>query len=101
MFSGNPKQIVLGDSTWSDMDFKEFQDHIEETYGERDRERGIAMSVAWLAEEIGELAQAIRKGSHEQRVHEFGDVIAWTFSLANQVEVDLEEAIKRYVDNPP
>ncbi|MEC8392249.1 MAG: MazG nucleotide pyrophosphohydrolase domain-containing protein, partial [Actinomycetota bacterium] len=33
------------------------------------------MSVAWLAEEVGELAQAIRKGTHDQRVHEFGDVI--------------------------
>lgn len=74
---------------------------MEEVYGERDRERGVAVSVAWLAEEIGELAQAIRKGSHEQRLHEFGDVLAWTASLANQVGVDLEEAIQRYVDNPP
>tara|TARA_B100000902_G_scaffold398152_1_gene463975 strand:+ start:2031 stop:2282 length:252 start_codon:yes stop_codon:yes gene_type:complete len=83
------------------MDFKEFQDHIEETYGESDRERGIPMSVAWLAEEVGELAQAIRKGTHEQRVHEFGDVLAWTFSLANQVGVNIEEAIQRYIDSPP
>tara|TARA_B100000929_G_scaffold288167_1_gene276126 strand:- start:241 stop:522 length:282 start_codon:yes stop_codon:yes gene_type:complete len=85
----------------SDMDFKKFQNLMEEVYGERDRERGVAVSVAWLAEEIGELAQAIRKGSHEQRLHEFGDVLAWTASLANQVGVDLEEAIQRYVDNPP
>lgn len=83
------------------MDFKKFQNLMEEVYGERDRERGVAVSVAWLAEEIGELAQAIRKGSHEQRLHEFGDVLAWTASLANQVGVDLEEAIQRYVDNPP
>ena len=83
------------------MDFKQFQNLMEEVYGERDRERGVAVSVAWLAEEIGELAQAIRKGSHEQRLHEFGDVLAWTASLANQVGVDLEEAIQRYVDNPP
>ena len=83
------------------MDFKKFQNLMEEVYGESDRERGIAVSVAWLAEEIGELAQAIRKGSHEQRLHEFGDVLAWTASLANQVGVDLEEAIQRYVDNPP
>jgi NTP pyrophosphatase (non-canonical NTP hydrolase) len=83
------------------MDFRQFQELMEETYGEQDRERGIAASVAWLAEEIGELAQAIRKGSHEQRIHEFGDVLAWTASLANQVEVNLEDAIQRYVDNPP
>ena len=70
-------------------------------YGEKDRERGIAMSVAWLAEEVGELAQAIRKGTYEQRVHEFGDVIAWVFSIANQVGVNMEEAIERYVTDPP
>lgn len=43
------------------MQISEFQSHIENVYGEKDRERGIAMSVAWLAEEVGELAQAIRK----------------------------------------
>ena len=54
-----------------------------------------------LIEEVGELAQAIRKGSHEERAHEFGDVLAWTFSLANQVGVDIEKAIQRYIDTPP
>lgn len=83
------------------MRISEFQTHIEDVYGEKDRERGIAMSVAWLAEEVGELAQAIRKGTHEQRVHEFGDVIAWVFSIANQVGVNMEEAIERYVTDPP
>ena len=61
----------------------EFQSHIENVYGEKDLARGIAMSVAWLAEEVGELAQQW-KGTHDQRVHEFG-VIAWVFSLANQL----------------
>ena len=83
------------------MRISEFQTHIEDVYGEKERERGIAMSVAWLAEEVGELAQAIRKGTHEQRVHEFGDVIAWVFSIANQVGVNMEDAIERYVTDPP
>ena len=83
------------------MQISEFQSHIENVYGDKDRARGIAMSVAWLAEEVGELAQAIRKGTHDQRVHEFGDVIAWVFSLANQVGVDVEQALNRYVTNPP
>ena len=52
------------------MEISEFQSHIENVYGEKDRERGVAMSVAWLAEEVGELAQAIRKGTHDQRLHE-------------------------------
>ena len=32
------------------MDLAELQDVIERTYGERDRDRGTAPSVAWLAE---------------------------------------------------
>jgi NTP pyrophosphatase (non-canonical NTP hydrolase) len=78
------------------LDLAELQDVIERTFGSRDRVRGVPASVAWLAEEVGELAQAVRKGTHEQRVHEFGDVIAWLASLANQVGVDLTEAIERY-----
>ena len=79
----------------------ELQDVIERTYGDRDRERGVAATVAWLTEEIGELAQAVRKGTHEQQVHEFGDVVAWVATLANQVGVDLTEAIARYAAGCP
>ncbi len=83
------------------MHLAELQDVIERTFGERDRRRGVPSTVAWLAEELGELAQAVRKGSHEQRVHEFGDVMAWVASLANQVGVDLTEAVRRYADGCP
>jgi NTP pyrophosphatase (non-canonical NTP hydrolase) len=83
------------------VDFAELQNVIERTYGDRDRERGVAASVAWLTEEIGELAQAIRKGNHQQRVHEFGDVVAWVATLANQQGVDLNVAIQRYADGCP
>jgi NTP pyrophosphatase (non-canonical NTP hydrolase) len=50
---------------------------------------------------MGELAQAVRKGNHDQRVHEFADVLAWVASLANQVDVDLTEAVQRYADGCP
>lgn len=83
------------------MELAEFQRIIEETYGVRDRERGVASTVAWLTEELGELAQAVRKGTHDQRVHEFGDVVAWVVSLANQMGVDLDEAIARYATGCP
>ena len=83
------------------MDFAELQDVIERTYGDRDRERGVYATVAWLTEEIGELAQAVRKGTHEQRVHEFGDVVAWVATLANQQGVDLNEAIQRFANGCP
>ncbi len=83
------------------MDLDAFQRLIDATFGERDRARGVPSSVAWLAEEVGELAQAVRKGTHEQQVHEFADVLAWLTSLANQVGVDLDEAAERYADGCP
>jgi NTP pyrophosphatase (non-canonical NTP hydrolase) len=83
------------------VDLRDLQAVIEVTFGERDRGRGVPASVAWLAEEVGELAQAVRKGTHEQRVHEFGDVIAWVATLANQTGVDLTEAIDRYARGCP
>ena len=83
------------------MDLAELQGVIERTFGDRDRARGVPASVAWLAEEVGELAQAIRKGTHDQQVHEFGDVIAWVATLANQMGIDLAEAVQRYADGCP
>jgi NTP pyrophosphatase (non-canonical NTP hydrolase) len=83
------------------VDLAGLQDVIERTFGARDRARGVPSSVAWLAEEVGELAQAVRKGSHEDRLHEFADVLAWVASLANQVDVDLTEAIERYATGCP
>jgi NTP pyrophosphatase (non-canonical NTP hydrolase) len=83
------------------MDLAELQDVIERTFGDRDRARGVPASVAWLAEEVGELAQAVRKGTHDQQVHEFGDVVAWVATLANQMGVDLTEAVQRYADGCP
>ena len=83
------------------MDLAHLQHVIERTYGERDRARGVPSTVAWLAEELGELAQAVRKGSRAEQEHEFADVLAWTASLANQVGVDLAAAIGRYADGCP
>ncbi len=73
------------------MDLGAFQQLMESTYGANDRERGVPATVAWLAEEVGELAQAVRKGTRAEQEHEFGDVLAWLASLANQVGVDLAD----------
>ena len=83
------------------MEITAFQQLMEDLYGEADRERGIPSTVAWLCEELGELAQAVRKGSREQQLHELGDVLAWLASLANQLGLSLEEAANRYVTDPP
>lgn len=83
------------------MHIAEFQDLMETLYGEADRERGLPSTVAWLCEEVGELAQAVRKGTPEQQLHELGDVLAWLSSLANQLGLSLTDAADRYVTNPP
>ncbi len=83
------------------VDITEFQELMETLYGEGDRERGIPATVAWLCEEMGELAQAVRKGTPDQQLHEIGDVFAWLASLANQLDLSLTDAAQRYVDDPP
>lgn len=83
------------------MHLAELQGLMDDLYGREDRERGIPSTVAWLCEEMGELAQAVRKGTPEQQLHELGDVIAWVASLANQLDLSLEDAAARYVTDPP
>lgn len=83
------------------MEIAAFQKLMDDLYGEADRERGIPSTVAWLCEEMGELAQAVRKGTAEQQLHELGDVLAWLASLANQLELSLDDAADRYVTDPP
>lgn len=83
------------------MDIATFQELMAATYGERDRDRGATASVAWLAEEVGELAQSVRKGSGAQQLHELGDVLAWLASLAGQLGLSLEEAAARYANGCP
>lgn len=83
------------------MELGALQRLMAETYGEQDRERGLAATIAWLTEEMGELAQAVRKGSPEDQLHELGDVLAWLASLAEQLGLSLDEAAARYADGCP
>jgi NTP pyrophosphatase (non-canonical NTP hydrolase) len=83
------------------MELAVLQQLMARTYGDQDRQRGLAATVAWLAEEVGELAQAVRKGDREAQVHELGDVLAWLASLANQLGIDLDDAARRYEHGCP
>ena len=77
------------------------QERMRNIYGDRDRARGVTATVAWLAEEMGELARAVRKGTADEQSHEIGDVLAWLASLANQLGIDLDEAVARYAGGCP
>jgi len=75
------------------MTIDELQALIEKMYSHKDRARGTPITLMWLMEEIGELATALRQGSHDQKCDEFADVIAWLVTLANINDVDLTQAI--------
>lgn len=83
------------------MDLAELQRLMRETYGRRDRARGLDATFGWFVEEVGELSRALRRGDHDARVVEFGDALAWLASLADQAGVDLTEAAGRYADGCP
>lgn len=70
------------------------QQLIRDTYDAKDRRRGVEGTFMWFAEEVGELAAALRSGSHEERAAEFADVLAWLATMANSVGVDLEAAVE-------
>jgi NTP pyrophosphatase (non-canonical NTP hydrolase) len=71
----------------------DFQQLIRRMYLDKDVARGIDGTFMWLIEEIGELAAALREGSHQDRAGEFADVLAWLTTIANVAGVDLTEAI--------
>jgi NTP pyrophosphatase (non-canonical NTP hydrolase) len=73
----------------------ELQGVIRDLYDAKDRRRGVEGTFMWFMEEVGELASALRNGSHAERTLEFADVLAWLATLANVVGVDLEEAVRQ------
>jgi NTP pyrophosphatase (non-canonical NTP hydrolase) len=75
--------------------FRDFQELIRRMYLEKDLARGVDGTFMWFMEEVGELASALRNGTHEERLGEFADVIAWLTTIANVVGVDLTEAVAR------
>ncbi len=75
------------------MTLDELQTLIDRMYSDKDRERGTAATFLWFTEEVGELAAALREGSHEEKCSEFADVVAWLVTLANINNVNLTEAV--------
>ncbi len=77
------------------MDIAAFQRLIETVYLEKDRRRGIDRTFLWFAEEVGELAEAIRTNNRPGLEEEFADVLAWLSTLASLTGVDLEAAVEK------
>lgn len=83
------------------MEIGDFQDLIRQIYFEKDSKRGIEGTFVWFAEEVGELARAVRKKDQEQLEEEFADVFAWLTSLASLCDIDLQEVAKKYSEGCP
>ena len=73
----------------------QLQQRIREQFGAKDARRGVEGTFMWFMEEVGELSAALRGGTHDERVLEFADVLAWLATLANIAGVDLEEAMRQ------
>ena len=79
------------------MEIREFQEQIRQTYFDRDNRRGVEKNFLWFTEEVGELAEAIRKRDQKGMEEEMADVLAWLSTLANLMNLDLEKAaLKKY-----
>jgi NTP pyrophosphatase (non-canonical NTP hydrolase) len=79
----------------AEVSLTDLQALIRRMYFEKDQARGIEGTFLWLMEEVGELATALRSGTHDQRLEEFADVLAWLATIANVAGVDLTEAVAR------
>lgn len=76
------------------------QNIVRERYFETDSKRGVYHTALWFHEEVGELSSAIANGDKQNAKEEFGDVLMWLLTLANLMEVDMEEVIAEYLSNP-
>lgn len=76
------------------MEIKEFQQLMRDLYFKNDEKRVKLGNFAWLVSEIGELARVLRTEDKEKIKEEFADVFAWLASLANVLNIDLEEAVQ-------
>jgi len=77
------------------MRIRDAQELIKNRFLERDSTRGLFATFAWFSEEVGELAEALLKMDHKLIEEEVADVLAWLLSIANLVNIDVEEAFMR------
>jgi NTP pyrophosphatase (non-canonical NTP hydrolase) len=88
-------ELIEGGDSVPPVSLKDFQQLIRDMYLEKDLARGVEATFLWFMEEVGELATSLRDGTHEERLGEFADVLAWLTTMANVMGVDLSEAVAR------
>jgi len=81
------------------MEISALQQIVRERYLKTDSKRGIYHTALWFHEEVGELSSAIASGDKQNAKEEFADVLMWLLTLANLMEVDMEEVVTEYLAN--
>jgi NTP pyrophosphatase (non-canonical NTP hydrolase) len=80
----------------------DFQDLMAKLYLDKDVKRGLEKTVLKLVEEVGELSEAVLLQDKDKITEEIVDIIAWTLSIANIVEINVEEDfMKKYSNSCP
>jgi len=84
------------------MNLDELQNAVKEKYYKYDVKSGHLFLLAVMVEEVGELAEAIRKNDKDAIQEELVDVLFMTLSIANLFDVKLEnELVKKYLNGDP
>lgn len=89
------RETIRQETDDRDITFSDFQRLIRKMYFEKDVARGVEGTFMWLIAELGELAEALRNGTAEEKAEEFADVVAWLTTIANVSNVDLTAAIRK------
>jgi phosphoribosyl-ATP pyrophosphohydrolase len=79
------------------MEISALQEIVRERYFSTDSARGIYHTALWFHEEVGELSAAIARGDRQNAKEEFADVLMWLMTLANLMEVDIQQAVADYL----
>ena len=82
------------------MEISALQKIVRERYFKTDNERGLYHTALWFHEEVGELSSAMANGDRQNAKEEFADVLMWLLTLANLMEVDMEEVVADYLNDP-
>ena len=70
---------------------------MKDLYFEKDSIRGLDKTLIKLVEEVGELAEAVLLEDSDKITEEIVDIIAWTLSIANLIEIDIvKESFSKY-----
>jgi NTP pyrophosphatase (non-canonical NTP hydrolase) len=81
------------------MELSALQQLVRERYFETDSKRGLHHTALWFHEEVGELSSAIAGNDRENAKEEFADVLMWLLTLANLMDINMEEAVAAYLEN--